>query len=479
MAATQRNSNTTALRALIYARASKDKSRRAKSVAEQVAECRADCDDNGWTVVDVIKDNDRSASRFATRQRENWSEVEQRLTSGCVDVLVLWEHSRSNRRLEGFVTLRQLCMDHGVLLSYGGDVYDLTKSVDRKRTANDAVDAEHESDTISERTRRGTAGAARDGLPHGHVLYGYHRQYDPQTGKYVKTVEHADAAAIVREVAARFLASEPLYSIADDLTRRGVPNPDGPTWRQTRIRRMLMNVTYTGVRTWKGQQFPAEWPVLITPADHERIVARLTDPARRLNRERRDVGYLLSGIARCGRCGAVMYRAKSFRDDRHTYTCTAGRGHLVRDLRQTDGWVERVVVEALSSPTLVDELTADVEDPAVAAARAQVDALRAELDELRAAYKAKRISLTSFMDFESDTLAKLADVERQARSGAGVSDLLLAVAGEGAAEWWEDTATLDQKRAIVRELVTVTILPTAGRGRGFNTKYVEVERRRV
>jgi DNA invertase Pin-like site-specific DNA recombinase len=478
MAVKRTETSTNALRALIYARVSKDKSGRAKSVAEQVAECEAECEDNGWSVVDVIRDADRSASKFATRVRENWPKVQECLASGAVDVLVMWENSRGTRRLDGFVELRDLCERHGVKLSYGGSTFDMSKASDRMRTSQDAVTSEFESHRGSERTKRGLAGAAKDGKPHGKVLFGYLRRYDEVTRKYVGTVEDPAAAAIVREVAARFLAAEPIYSIAADLNRREVKTADGAGWSQTRVRRLLANETYTGVRTWNGESFPADWPALISPEQHERIMARLSDPARRLNRDRTDVAYLLSGIARCGKCGGVMYRAKSFRDNRHVYACHPGKGHLIRDLRQTDEWVEAVVVEVLSSPTLVDELTAAADDPEAAAARTRVDELNAELAELRAAYKARRISLGSFMDFEADTLRQIADAERQARSASPVSDLVLAVAGEGATETWEDKLTLDQKRALVRELVTVTIHPTPERGRRFDTKYVEVARRR-
>ena len=49
--------------ALIYARVSQDR-RHGRSVAEQEAECRAWAGREGWRVVDVIVDNDRSASQY-------------------------------------------------------------------------------------------------------------------------------------------------------------------------------------------------------------------------------------------------------------------------------------------------------------------------------------------------------------------------------------------------------------------------------
>ncbi|HVL85053.1 MAG TPA: recombinase family protein, partial [Pseudonocardia sp.] len=59
-------------RAIIYTRVSSDPSGRRVSVASQEAENRAFCQRQGWTVVDVVTDNDRSASRFAVQQREGY-----------------------------------------------------------------------------------------------------------------------------------------------------------------------------------------------------------------------------------------------------------------------------------------------------------------------------------------------------------------------------------------------------------------------
>lgn len=462
---------------LVYARVSKDKTKRGKSVDEQITEGREFCEDQDWSVAKVVRDDSTSASRYATRERKGWETVQRELATGRYGALLVWESSRATRRLDGYVQLRQLCEQHGVLLAYSGDVYDLSKASDRKRTAQDAVDSENESDKTSLRAKRAVRASAKAGKPHGKLLYGYRRRYDEATRAYIGTVLDDEQAAIVREVARRFLASEPLYAIAADLNRRGVPTPEDKGWSLTRLRRLLLNPGYSGQRRWKDQCFPSDVPVLIAPEDHARIVAKLDDPARRTYRQRPDVTHLLSGIARCGKCGAAMYRGKSTRDQRSIYACFDGKSHLVRSQAHVDQFVSNVVVSMLSSPSLVDELTTSADDPDVLAARQQVDQLRTDLDAARAAWKAGRISLDSFADYEADNLRQLDAAQRQARAAAPVSSLVLDVAGEGAAAWWDDVATIEQQRAIVRELMTVTILPTTDRGRGFKPDYVKVERR--
>jgi hypothetical protein len=70
------------------------------------------CEREGWNVVGVESDNDRSASRYAKRGRPGWDAVKGLITSGTIDVLVMWEASRSSRDLGGFVELRDLCRAH-------------------------------------------------------------------------------------------------------------------------------------------------------------------------------------------------------------------------------------------------------------------------------------------------------------------------------------------------------------------------------
>jgi hypothetical protein len=171
-----------------------------------------------------------------------------------------------------------------------------------------------------------------------------------------------------------------------------------------------------------------------------------------------------------------MYRGTQH-DGRNIYRCDANRGHLVRDLQRVDAHVEAVTVEALSSPFLVDELTASDEDPTAVKARDRVAELRTTLAELREAWKGHRLSLDAYMDFEADTLRQLQTAEREARTAAPVSDLVLDVAGDGAAAWWEDEATIEQKRAIIRELFTITMLPTPRMGPKFDPQYIAIERR--
>jgi site-specific DNA recombinase len=153
--------------ALIYARVSDDPTGQGRSTDSQIDECRRWADREGWEVVDVIEDIDRSASRHATKVREGWADVVTAIESGGVDVLVTWEASRAQRDLMQYTKLRKLCERTETQWAYSNSVHDMTDSTDRFRTSMDAVIAESESDKISDRVSRGVRSAAMDGRPSG------------------------------------------------------------------------------------------------------------------------------------------------------------------------------------------------------------------------------------------------------------------------------------------------------------------------
>lgn len=77
---------------------------------------------------------------------------------------------------------------------------DPTDPHDRRDLVHAAADAALEVGLLSERTTRGITGAAAAGLPHGRVLYGYQRIYDPKTRRLISQEPLPEEAAMVREL---------------------------------------------------------------------------------------------------------------------------------------------------------------------------------------------------------------------------------------------------------------------------------------
>ena len=354
------------------------------------------------------------APRPATpcRRREGWDGVIARLEAGGIDVLVTWEASRVNADLTQYAELRRLCEQTGTRWAYSGTVYDLAERSDRFRTGLDALVAEDEAGRISERVRRGIAAAAANGRPHGRLLYGYRRLYDESTGTLVGQEPDGVQSEIVAEVVRRFLAGESIRAIAVDLTNRGVPGPGratdgGPSaWQRSQLHRMLSNPAYAGLRVHQGEVVgDADWPVIIAPDDWSRVQGRLADPERRASARRTAAGpvNLLTGIARCGVCGAGLVYGQD--RGRRQYVCRAAGFHVARDMNYLDAYVTAIVLERLAGAdvSLDDSPTDDV-----LAARREADELRARLGAAADEYVAGKLSGAMLSRVESQLTAAIA-----------------------------------------------------------------------
>jgi DNA invertase Pin-like site-specific DNA recombinase len=468
----------TPLRAVIYTRVSSDPNDLGRSVGEQEADCRAVCARNGWQIVRVFSDNDRSASRYATKDRPEHRRLIDFIEAGKCDVLVTWEASRAQRDLAAYARLRDLCERRGVLLSYSGRTFDMSDPDDRFGTGLDALLSERESDYTRRRVLRAVRANADKGRPHGKLLYGYRREYDPATRELIRQEPDPQTAAVVQEAARRVLAGETPYSIAQDFNRRGIKPPRGSKrgWDLTQIKRLCTNPSYAGLRTHQGKilrddagnPVATAWPSLIDQADHAALVTRLTDPNRRTQRDSA-VRHLLSGIAVCGVCdGRVrVQKNRGFL----AYLCVEGF-HVSRREDHLDAFVEAVTVARLQRPDLLDLLTED-QDEDVAAAIAEARDKRTRLNEFYDAAAAGELTPAALSRIEARLLAEIEDAERRARPST-VPAVVTDAAGPDAADRWAQLS-LPQKREIISTLMEVRILPTTPGTRMFNPDHIEIE----
>lgn len=492
--------NVPRLRALVYNRASADPTARALSVDSQDKENRAWCEREGWKVAGAITDNDRSASRWASREREGYTEVQRALageTHGPIDVLVCWESSRANRNLESYGVLRALCVEYGVLYAYKGRIYDLSSGDDRFSTGLDALVDEREAERARERTLRSHRASVEQGTPRGYAPYGFVRTYDSHTGRMLEQAKDPETAAVVESIVQRILGGDTLYSIAQDLNRDGVlppraryqqlvgrePNPDA-RWTSTIIRNMLSRRSLIGIRTHNGVAMRAgTWEQVVSPGDWEEVQAILSTPGRARHNGGVQVRYLLSGIAECGVCGAWL---RPFTNKgRPTYRCegkaaTESRGHVARMREPLDAWVTRIVVAMLRDPELMVEMAARREGAAQRSSTLarEIADLEAELVQyVRSAGQRKGLAAQAFAQVADDLAAQIEAKQQQLTSSAGASPAVLDLAGPDAESRW-GAASLERQRQVVRELVRVKVHRTAQRGlRGFEPSTIEISRR--
>jgi site-specific DNA recombinase len=470
------------LRAVIYARVSQDPDTRkrngngngaqhGRSVEEQLAECRAVIDREDWRLVRTFKDNDRSASRYATKAREEYEALIRYLNEGRADVLVCWEASRAQRDLRAYLKLRDLCAANGVLWSYSGRTYDLSRTDDRFNTGLDALLAERESDVTKDRVQRAVRANAVKGRPHGKLLYGYRREYDAATGKLLAQVPDETQAPILREAARRILAGESLYAVTADLRARSIPGPRGDYWWPETLRRLLVNPGYAAKRVHQGQIIgDAQWPPILSEDEWQRLCRKLKDPARRTHRDT-SIKHLLSGIARCG-VGDCDNTVRVQKNRGQLSYVAVPCFHVARLEKNVDHLVTEIIIERLSRPDVVDLFAARDHDD-IADARQEAAALRERLDQFYNSAAEGEITAAALGRIEARLLAAIADAETRAVA-ASVPEVLRDIAGQPNARARWEALTMPQRREIIRVLVDVRILPGKRGGKSFDPSTVRI-----
>lgn len=485
-------------RAAIYSRQSKDKT---KSLDEQATECETDAVEQGWTVDRRYSDG-VSASRFAKQAREHWPKLLADLEAGHIDVLILWESSRGDRDAESWLGLLRRCRDRGVRIRVTSHerTYNLAVPADWKTLATEGIDSSYESEKTSLRLRRAVAAQAKQGRPHGPVIFGYQRVYgvDDKGKRYlVEQRPHPDQAPIVVEIFHRVARGDSITAIVNDLNERGVPAPRGGQWGRNTPRSIALNIEYTGKRELRGEVYAAVWPPLVEESLYLAAKRRLTDPARKSTRPGRQ-RWLLSYLGKCW-CGAWLHGIPERAGKRlkSRYECErSGSGHcsIVAGTLPTGGddetpidgldpFVIAVVVQRLAQLDGPDLRHTD--DAAVLAAREEVARLQARLDEWRESARRGETSPASLAAIEAGLLEDIRQARRRAVAAAVPPALVELVDGVDVVADVESRGKViaarlagmpvSVRREVISLLVDVTVHRAAVRGRNqFDPTRVEI-----
>lgn len=337
-------------RAAIYARISSDPKGLALGVTRQETACRELCDRRGWEIAGVWTDNDVSA--YSRKPRPAWADLLHAIKAREVDVLVAWHPDRLTRHTRELEDLIDLVEASGVeIATVAAGEYDLSTPNGRGYARMGGVFARIESEQKATRLRAQRRQAAEQGrYQGGRRAFGY----EPD-GMQIRESE----AAIVREMADRFLAGETIPRLCDELNRRKIGTASGGQWRVTSLRTVLAGPRIAGLRTYQGEIVAdAAWPPILDRTTWERIRAVIGDPRRR--RGGRPPARLLTGLVRCGQCGGAMY-ASSGANRAPRYMCWKSPGSVGCGRRAVQAeHLEREVVDqvlaVLDGPALIDRI---------------------------------------------------------------------------------------------------------------------------
>ena len=437
------------LAAVIYARISQDRAGDGLGVKRQLADCRAEAARRGWPVVAEFVDDDVSA--YSGKARPNYRRMLDAIRNGEADGVIVWHLDRLHRRpieLEEFVTVctkagvSDVATLHGEVNLNNGDGLLIARLM--------AAVAANESDAKSRRSKRKMLELAQAGKPSG----GGPRPYGFRPDRV--TLDEVEAN-VIRDMAARLLAGESLTSLTKGLQDKEVRTVMGKDWRTPTLRNLLLSPRIAGLREHQGQVIgKAVWHPIISEEDHARVVALLTDPARRTNRTARR--YLLSGLVRCGRCGGKMVTSYE-RDRRRRYFCRSGAdfggcGRMAITAPGLEELITDAVLYRLDSSDLADALAGTQRaDETSAVLSESIAADTAQMDELASLYATRQITAPEWLAARKPIEARLTANRRRQVHNAG-STVLAGHVGNATAlrRQWPDL-NLSRQVAIVRAII--------------------------
>lgn len=343
-------------RAAIYARYSSDL-QHDRSIADQIALCKTIAQRAGYQIVAMHED--RALSGTSIVHRPGVQALLRDVKARKVDVVVT-EHIDRITRSEADWHAIKLELDFA-----GVKVHAASGIVGRIEGSVLALVSATQSEAIAVHTWRGLKGAVAAGRHAGGRAYGY-RPVKGDPGRL--RLEDAEVT-IVRRIFAEYIGGASPRAIAAGLNRDGVAPPRGAYWRASTIvgskqrgHGILVNPVYAGRIVWNRVRMikhpqsrkrlsrinpQSEWQWADAPqlrlVDQETFEAAAVRMAGRTHAFRRSVvrpRYLLSGLLRCGSCGAGMSSRGRDRKGRRiscsqfleAQTCENGRGYYVDDI---------------------------------------------------------------------------------------------------------------------------------------------------
>ncbi len=299
--------------AAIYARISFDPDGISDSPEDQDARCQAEAQRLGYEVAEGDVYIDRSISAYKDKHRPQLAAMLEAVEAGKYAAVIVWKLDRLTRSYNrGGDILR--CIDEaGVKLISVTEQIDTSTPIGKAIVGFQIAQAETESENTSKRVARKHSTWAAQGVAAvgGNRPFGYQQvKANPKTGTPASLVPDPEESKIVRECVKRILSrGESLRSLAEWLNESGVkPTAKGRgngKWSGQTVRQMLRNPTLAGLRVLNGVETVGVWKPIITRDERAELLLRFaTDkPSGGKPPERR----LLSGLLRCGQCGAPMY----------------------------------------------------------------------------------------------------------------------------------------------------------------------------
>jgi site-specific DNA recombinase len=468
------------LRAAAYARLSETYDE-AESVPAQLANADKHAQRRGWRVVARFKDDGYSA--FKEIKRDDFVRLIEAIERDEIDVVIIRDVDRLTRNPPDWSRFEKAA-EHRVLLSaYSGGDLDLSTPEGAYYGGMETLRAKRESAVKSVRVREGHDRIVREGKSSGGGprWFGYTRIYanPEETSKRKRVILREEIneveAKALRDAAERVLNGETVGSIIREWTQRGIKPARAAKWEESSLVKTLKSPHVAGLREWQGQTYPARWPAILDEDTHERLVKLFADPSRRAHVVGRKQ-HLLSGIARCGKCGGPLYPYGASTGKSATYRCVTGPadkgcGGISVGAELLDEYVTGAVLDALESPRVQQAVHAgqDTSAPRRAELLEEIRKAQEKRAEARWDWAEDTIDKADWLDIKQRTEARIGKARKEYDKLTGSAAVFGDIpASDMVRDAWKDWNT-DRRRAAVKAVLNrVIVSPHVGRKGGPN-----------
>nr|WP_281721800.1 recombinase family protein [Nitrosomonas nitrosa] len=465
--------------AAVYLRISQDRAGLRAGVQRQQEDCFALAARLGFDDPPIFIDNDVSA--FDGGRRPGYDSLIAQVKGGLTHIVV-WHVDRLYRQPRELESLIDLVEHHPVRIeSVQGGGFDLNTNEGRLMARQLVAIAAYESGHKSDRVKRANQRLAEQGRWHGPARYGYEAG-----GALIP-----EQAAVIRQMADRFLAGESIRSITAWLNRSQIPplragSGTSGLWHPYTVRSLLASAPISGQRAYSprtradpagGREIlgPGDWEPIITPEETARIRSILADPARRRTTTARP--SLLGGIARCGKCGAGLTIAG--------HTSAPGANPTLRYVCQKDPSHPERGGLSISAPLLDDEVTRRIlhrlgrpraasDTSPISVLLEQIVGINQRIALLEEDHVARRITSSERVIGQRAAEGALQAAHHQL-AAAGAVALRTVPVGDpaGLDSWWRRLDVAD-RRAVIKTLIRKLTIAPGRPGRGFDPARIRI-----
>ncbi|MFF1920692.1 recombinase family protein [Streptomyces sp. NPDC058221] len=231
-----------------------------------------------------------------------------------------------------------------------------------------------------------------------------------------------------------------------------------------------------------GKPVMGDWEAIVSPEEWQACVTTIEE-RKQARKEGRAVHttsakYLLSGIARCGKCSFPLmsnqYSKGTTSYERYGYryaclTTLGGCGGVTRVGPPVDELVEEAFLLEVRRSLGTGGKDEDFDDTKYNVRLAELDQEISEVNERR---RAKRISMGAALDMIEELEGERDELNRQRRQLVAVKVHRQNASPTLLEEW--DGYAVAQKKTRLRESVRAVMVHPAGRGRKFDPSLIEV-----